>query len=124
MNYDIGQRIRKYRQQNSVKQEELANHLYINQSTLSKIENGLICVNIEQLINVSNYLKINLSQLIPEVYILSNQIDVSHQIMELLQDIKFHKDTNHQLIKRIASLEDQLKAHNLHIVSINSENNI
>lgn len=53
-------RIRDLREDNDLKQKELAEYLTIDQSTYSDYENGRINVPIEQLIKIADYYNVSL----------------------------------------------------------------
>lgn len=53
-------RIRDLREDNDLKQKELAEYLSIDQSTYSDYENGRINVPIEQLIKIADYYNVSL----------------------------------------------------------------
>ncbi len=57
-------RIRDLREDNDLKQKDLAEYLSIDQSTYSDYENGKINIPIEMLIRIADYYKVSLDYLV------------------------------------------------------------
>ena len=57
-------RIRDLREDNDLKQKELAEYLTIDQSTYSDYENGRINVPIEQLIKIADYYNVSIDYIV------------------------------------------------------------
>ncbi len=62
---DTGCKIKRLRLDKNIKQEDLARHLKISQSTLSKIESGLLAVSVDKLVEIANYAQTSLTNLLP-----------------------------------------------------------
>lgn len=60
----IYERIRNIREDNDLKQRDLAEYLSIDQSTYSDYENGKINIPVEMLINIADYYKVSLDYLV------------------------------------------------------------
>lgn len=102
---ELGLKIKQIRQEKNIKQEELALFLDISQGQLSKIENGSVIININQLIDITNYTKTNLMDFFPENLVHIQQLDFKLQLQELIQENKEQKDVIKLLLKTIKSLE-------------------
>jgi transcriptional regulator with XRE-family HTH domain len=57
----IGKRIREYREMRGFNQDELADLMEVNRSTISKIENGRFAISIDYLVKFAWYLDFELS---------------------------------------------------------------
>ncbi|MDA9555150.1 helix-turn-helix domain-containing protein [Pelobium sp.] len=108
MNQDIGAKIRKVRTEKNIKQEELAHFLSIKQSTLSKMENGNCFISFEQIINIAYYTKTLIHDFFPDNLTHLQQINFRMELQDLQNDLRYHKELNIQLLKRIQNLERQL----------------
>lgn len=64
---EIGKRIREYRRQKNMTQEELAAKIYKSKATLSKYERGEIVIDIETLYAIASVLDIRVAHLLPYV---------------------------------------------------------
>lgn len=58
------ERIRDLREDNDYKQQQLADYLYVKQSTYSDYENGIINIPIEALIKLADYYNTNIDYLL------------------------------------------------------------
>jgi len=105
----IGQKILKFRTEKRIKQEESANFLEISQPTLSKIENGSGKILFEHVLNIAEYLKIDLSKFFPTDLAKLEQIERYTLIENHNNEIQTYKDTIAQLLKTIKNLEREIQ---------------
>ncbi|MCH8489289.1 MAG: helix-turn-helix domain-containing protein [Oceanicaulis sp.] len=54
--FKLGNKIRQVREERGYSQEQLANIMNVNRSTISKIENGRFCITVDYLVQFSIYL--------------------------------------------------------------------
>ncbi len=66
INKEIGAKIRTFRENKKLSQENVAKELDITTSAFSKIERGITDASISRLESISKILEVNLSQLLPE----------------------------------------------------------
>lgn len=98
--------IRKIRIQKEIKQQELADFLGISQSQLSKMENGLANVTVNEILNISVYTKTPLSEFLPEDITYLQQIDFNIQFEQQRLEIEqLKEDKKHQQVY-IRNLEE------------------
>jgi transcriptional regulator with XRE-family HTH domain len=105
MHYNFGQAIRKIRLAKNIKQEELAYHLQIKQSTLSKMENGKHNISLEIIINIANYTKSSIHEFFTNDLHQLEQLNFKLQLQELHDELRVQKENNKQLINIINDLE-------------------
>lgn len=108
MQYNFGHIIRKIRLVKNIKQEELAYHLQIKQSTLSKMENGKHKISLEIIINITNYTKSSIHEFFHDDSHQLEQLNFKLQLQVLLDELRVQKENNKQLINIINDLEKKL----------------
>lgn len=107
----IGSKIRQVRTIKNIKQEDLARHLNMGQSALSKIESDSTPISAEDLLKIADYTQTPLSQLIPDSVTISLQNNHDNANGVYISQ----SDKNELLLKRLADLIEwikDLKAHN------------
>ncbi|MDE5584042.1 MAG: helix-turn-helix domain-containing protein [Ruminococcus sp.] len=84
----IGERIRKFRTEQKLSQEELAFNSELHPAYIGKIERGEKCPTIETLYKIANGLKIPLHKLIDISAVTeADETDVFHRILEALDGL-------------------------------------
>ena len=73
----IGKRIRKYREQQGIKQESFAELVELSPTYLSAMERGVKLPSLETFIRIANTLKVPSDFLLTDVLIAGNQIEAS-----------------------------------------------
>lgn len=63
--YEIGDRIRRFRKAKGLNQSDFAEKLGLSESTLSRLENGAVAMNILNFIRISHVLGVSMEELIP-----------------------------------------------------------
>lgn len=87
-NYEeIGSRIKKIRRQKSITQEKLAEELEMSQIYLSKIERGVVAVNLQRLMEISAILKVSVGSLLEgnTIITIGNRKYVTAEFEEILK---------------------------------------
>lgn len=83
--YKIGQQIRKFRRQNGLSQEELAEKVNISTTHMSHIETGSTKLSLPVLVDIANALQVTADELVRDSS-KTNPNAVSNEIICLLQD--------------------------------------
>lgn len=120
MNASIGKRIRKYREEKGISQEELAEKLHISRSTYQRIENGETNSWVNHIENICTSLDVNMEDILKpeEGYVqVNNNNDSSNSPSDngigLIQNQTNHYNTSEKLIvqyeERIKELKEQLE---------------
>jgi transcriptional regulator with XRE-family HTH domain len=110
----IGSKIRQVRTIKNIKQEDLARHLNMGQSTLSKIESDSTPISAEDLLKIADYTQTPLTQFLPDG--LSINVQNNHDNANGVYISQ--TDKTDLLLKRLADLEEwikDLKAHNIEL---------
>ncbi|MCT2409049.1 helix-turn-helix domain-containing protein [Chryseobacterium antibioticum] len=119
MNTTIGKRIRKYREEKGISQEELAEKLHISRSTYQRIENGETNSWVNHIENICTSLDVNMEDILKpeEGYVqVNNNTDSSNSSNDnasgIIQSQTINYNTPEKLIEqyeeRIKELKDQL----------------
>lgn len=83
--YKIGQQIRKFRKQNGLSQEELAERVNISTTHMSHIETGSTKLSLPVLVDIANALQVTADDLV-RASSNCNPNAVSNEIIRLLED--------------------------------------
>lgn len=109
-NEKIGSRIRYYRTQKNLSQEQLASLLDVHQVSISYFENGTKGLSLESLIDISNALNVSTDDLLQDV------IDFPHNDMSIEADkilLDCSPEENSILISNMSSLKKKLREYTI-----------
>ncbi|MDN5478359.1 MAG: helix-turn-helix domain-containing protein [Chryseobacterium sp.] len=117
MNTTIGKRIRKYREEKGISQEELAEKLHISRSTYQRIENGETNSWINHIENICTSLDVNMEDILKpeEGYTQINKENTANENSSnnMIQNQTNNYSTPEKLVEqyeeRIKELKDQLE---------------
>lgn len=117
MNTTIGKRIRKYREEKGISQEELAEKLHISRSTYQRIENGETNSWVNHIENICTSLDVNMEDILKpeEGYTQINKENTSNENSSnnMIQNQTNNYSTPEKLIEqyeeRIKELKDQIE---------------
>lgn len=117
MNTTIGKRIRKYREEKGISQEELAEKLHISRSTYQRIENGETNSWVNHIENICTSLDVNMEDILKpeEGYTQINKENTANENSSnnMIQNQTNNYSTPEKLLEqyeeRIKELKDQLE---------------
>ena len=116
MNITIGKRIRKYREEKGVSQEELAEKLHISRSTYQRIENGETNSWVNHIQNICTSLEVSMEDILKpeEGYVqINNNSDSSNSPSDhgtgLVQNQTNNYNTSEKLIEQYEERIEELK---------------
>ncbi len=117
MNATIGKRIRKYREEKGISQEELAEKLHISRSTYQRIENGETNSWVNHIENICTSLDVNMEDILKpeEGYTQINKENTANENSSnnMIQNQTNNYNTPEKLIEqyeeRIKELKDQIE---------------
>ncbi len=117
MNTTIGKRIRKYREEKGISQEELAEKLHISRSTYQRIENGETNSWVSHIENICTSLDVNMEDILKpeEGYTQINKENTANENSSnnMIQNQTNNYSTPEKLVEqyeeRIKELKDQLE---------------
>lgn len=109
-NEKIGSRIRYYRMQKNLSQEQLSELIDFHQASISHIENGSKGLSLETLIDIANILNVSTDDLLQDV------IDYPHNDMSIEADtilLDCTPEENSILISNMRSLKKKLREYTI-----------
>ncbi|GEN68944.1 helix-turn-helix domain-containing protein [Chryseobacterium rhizosphaerae] len=110
MNNGIGFKIKKLREQKEISQEDLAYHLNISQSYLSKIENGLIeKIDFLFMQKIADFFKIE-PQYFLDDQIVQNNTDNNHNsaVGNIYSTVTIHNTISESVLENLIQNQEQL----------------
>ncbi|MDQ1856102.1 helix-turn-helix domain-containing protein [Chryseobacterium sp. WLY505] len=110
MNNGIGFKIKKLREQKEISQEDLAYHLEVSQSYLSKIENGVIeKIDFLFMQKVSDFFKVE-PQYFLDDQIVQNNTDNNHNsaVGNIYSTVTIHNTISESILENLIQNQEQL----------------
>lgn len=114
MNSKIGQKIRRFRKQRGMSQEQVADYLNITQSTYSRIENGESRTWSEYLDKLCEVLEIEPEELFKTDKLINNNIETNH-------GVGYAEVANILSEKLISQMEERIQEKNIRIIQLETE---